>query len=1267
MQERSLGPEVVRFCPALELYLSPLSRIEITIKLPKFTIPGQSISNWDLMERLKKGVAPIEFCSLRVTESSLEGVTLEADLSTRRIMKQAVKVLETLTVKVSGFSDPVRVHATEAKSEFPSRHDWDLFFMKNKLDESKPGERPDTIYIAKVPIKWFSEKGSDLPSEALLKAAMETFGKVRRVDIPACDEHRKEMDPEISGIKVKGFVFGPELFFEAYVQYEEYSGFVDAMDTLRNMKWTKRIDEKVFHANVKVDFDRSRHLSDANIRRRDAERARINAEKRRLIEEEKRKLAEQEAEARRILEEKEMRREERERKRKEKAEAERLRKEEEKRKREEEERLARERAEARHRAYDERVKESERFLELVFAHIQHKEDRRQKVQEARLRAEQRAAELEDIPISDKEKYLRSMLLRQREIRMREELKNKIRMSADSTSEKGHRHDSHTSSSDSYELPDESKEIPQSYRTKHKSSRTSSPRNRRSRNRARREVMLITAIEQRLNDANERAVIIRILGEVKQEIQWEEDCTPELEAIIENINKIDKFLTRTEIPTYVDDCFSSANPLYVVPLLVSKLSGRYSVERTLYWLTLSFRGLERCLKDSVSGGLCDSLLDMYVRLISSLASTRDKLLNALNPDSARFKTPDGLRVLESLVCSAVTSSLQHTYESVLAARDVDLRVLAQLIARGRTVAIAGTTLLLYAIRWLCSRDDSPIWDRIAQRIFNDNSMSTRDAEALILEATLAATQKKDLMRCFGLTIRTNSIIYRVCCTKLFLQRICQPSLIKVLADYLHTAVTKDAYVAAMKEVVSVWSDPAHVRYVAVEQQMHLTRILLGMGRWANEMELSPSIWQELFNKCIQGVEIRLANPDVIIRQSGMFVGETFSSWMGGDKLEFEYEDNPWLTEMRSIRDGVEELSADSKDEQGRTDDGQPVDSDDEDFPAYEVPESEKIFEVPSGEDEPDKMVPPPNYIGDCFEQLNEKEKYEVFEAAFFALNGMIRRKALGFTDIASKLVYRLVYLEDKFSTKNFEEIRKQCIVSCLVMCPKAAPELGDIVFTRSASFFHRYLILECFVAAAKELSEFPTETVVTNALQETKKAEPTDWRAIVDARIRSHTRRFTSEAKPERKAPNRFAPVATLFFYPLLRTETGEHLELKGRDSAFLARLIFCSSDILQKAANAPSVVKMANSLADLVAPLRFHPESFIRSSVLFAYWSISVAVPDNVFFELFGNVVRGWLEWITMCADDVNSSEQSRNLARAVAAALLQKLEALNTVEASLA
>ncbi|ETN72421.1 hypothetical protein NECAME_18862, partial [Necator americanus] len=60
MQEQFLGPEAERFCPKQDLYLSPLCRIEINIKLPKFTIPGQSISNWDLMERLKKGIAPLQ-------------------------------------------------------------------------------------------------------------------------------------------------------------------------------------------------------------------------------------------------------------------------------------------------------------------------------------------------------------------------------------------------------------------------------------------------------------------------------------------------------------------------------------------------------------------------------------------------------------------------------------------------------------------------------------------------------------------------------------------------------------------------------------------------------------------------------------------------------------------------------------------------------------------------------------------------------------------------------------------------------------------------------------------------------------------------------------------------------------------------------------------------------------------------------------------------------------------------------------------------------
>lgn len=182
-----------------------------------------------------------------------------------------------------------------------------------------------------------------------------------------------------------------------------------------------------------MDFDRTRHLSDASIKQRQADRERIYAEKRQIVEEEKRRIAEKEAEARRVLEEKERKREERERKRKERYEAERLRKERERLRREEEDRLAKELAERRQRQIEARIAESRCLLEAVFTHIQRKEDRRKEVQEARLRAEQRAAELEDIPTFDKERYLRAMLLRQREITMREKLKEKIRQAKDQRS------------------------------------------------------------------------------------------------------------------------------------------------------------------------------------------------------------------------------------------------------------------------------------------------------------------------------------------------------------------------------------------------------------------------------------------------------------------------------------------------------------------------------------------------------------------------------------------------------------------------------------------------------------------------------------------------------------------------------------------------------------------------------------------------------------------------------------------------------------------
>ncbi|EYB86891.1 hypothetical protein Y032_0272g958 [Ancylostoma ceylanicum] len=79
-----------------------------------------------------------------------------------------------------------------------------------------------------------------------------------------------------------------------------------------------------------------------------------------------------------------------------------------------------------------------------------------------------------------------------------------------------------------------------------------------------------------------------------------------------------------------------------------------------------------------------------------------------------------------------------------------------------------------------------------------------------------------------------------------------------------------------------------------------------------------------------------------------------------------------------------------------------------------------------------------------------------------------------------------------------------------------------------------------------------------------------------------------------------------------------------------------------------------SSLAEVVTPLRFHPDAFIRSSVLFAYFSIACAVPDSVFVEFFGSAVRGWIEWTLACADDVDAAEQQRNMDRSVASVFVE-------------
>ncbi|KAL7038029.1 hypothetical protein ACKWTF_009434 [Chironomus riparius] len=285
------------YAPLL-LYLKPLANLTISINLPA-NVTGKTISNFEVMDKLRQMILPDTFSLLKVSKTTLELLRFDAELDDRHKLKHVIARLDGRQIKLTGFTEYVKVRSFESRSPFPTKHDWDSFFRDAKnMDEMHAGERPDTIYISNLPIRWFCPRHHEnddqvKPSEVLFKRIFEKFGEVRIVDIPICDPYRDQMKSGLTGLK--NFAFDNETYFEGYVQFAEYSSFVRCMDEFRAMKLVRKDKDKLVAVNIEVNFDKTKHLSDVSIRRRKVIRERfMEKDKQKADEEEKKLRAEQE-------------------------------------------------------------------------------------------------------------------------------------------------------------------------------------------------------------------------------------------------------------------------------------------------------------------------------------------------------------------------------------------------------------------------------------------------------------------------------------------------------------------------------------------------------------------------------------------------------------------------------------------------------------------------------------------------------------------------------------------------------------------------------------------------------------------------------------------------------------------------------------------------------------------------------------------------------------------------------------------------------------
>ena len=307
---RDISDAVPLYLPQ-QLYLKPLAQIDIIVQLPQ-KLMGKTVSNWELMEKLKSLLSPDEFAQLRATKSTIENIKFEAELENRSQLKGVILKLDKKLIKLKEFQDLFTVRAREARSDTPTRHTWDSFFREAKdMNELKPGERPDTVHLSNLPIRWFvpyhlSGEEDLVPSEKIFYRMFEKFGRISHVDVPICDPYRNKMKSYISGLQT--FSFDEKDFFEGYVQFKDYGGFMKAMDTFRGMKLVHKDDEceEIYAVKIKVDFDRSKHMSGASIRRREIVRERLikkEKEKEEQILRQKEDMLKKEAEERLDFEE----------------------------------------------------------------------------------------------------------------------------------------------------------------------------------------------------------------------------------------------------------------------------------------------------------------------------------------------------------------------------------------------------------------------------------------------------------------------------------------------------------------------------------------------------------------------------------------------------------------------------------------------------------------------------------------------------------------------------------------------------------------------------------------------------------------------------------------------------------------------------------------------------------------------------------------------------------------------------------------------------
>lgn len=491
------------------------------------------------------------------------------------------------------------------------------------------------------------------------------------------------------------------------------------------------------------------------------------------------------------------------------------------------------------------------------------------------------------------------------------------------------------------------------------------------------------------------------------------------------------------------------------------------------------------------------------------------------------------------------------------------------------------------------------------------------------------------------------------------------------------------------LIREWCDSVYIAKSPLIQQQNLTQIIVALSCVLpkNEAQI-VSMSEDMIN----GVNNHLSSSSVSIRNMGTLVAELLAK-QAGSKLEFgiNYSDYDWWI-------GVDEVDSSYK----YTKDA-PLGPDDKTKPANtssssnhhlasileprgKIEDSDDEEEVFGDEADSDEEVEQAYYLKDLLEYLRS-DSYAQVTSALLTGPRLIKQKANFGSEVsqyANDLLQATCSMTDKFSIKNFAELRQTLLNSIIISEPSQASRVCYMFSTGDWSLSQRQSLLVSLANAAHVLANGDDEVTqddklpdavhrlfISNPQHESNaQLRAASQRGLIDSPSLTSGTITRRSRNLERKTPegtqtnkNKFSKIASTFFFPLLNARPP--LRPVSYDSIIFSQWLRTLGVIVAEAYPSNSMPDMVCELWELLKNvLTSRPEESVILEAIYSDVIILAETGAAILLQSFPSdlgIVYDLIANTFADSDNGEISPQTALLGRASLSQLAKLLQSLTT------